>query len=202
MKILIPDESGRGTSEHVDDAQAERPAPLDAETEVLPPAEVQDLRGRPLPMPYMPLLGLAWFLGIQRDATRAQQHPQPKNLGTIRALCHDLRQPLATASNTPPPNGDLERLLTMWRDLAVRAAQAAAHGDEQEFTFTALQLEVEQAITDRHSELSGVMDEALVWESTLVHFGSGPARTCLSCRRARRRLPDNLPFPSPQAGVR
>lgn len=90
----------------------------------------------------------------------------------------------------------------MWRELAVRAAQAAAHGDEQESALTALQLQVEQAITDRHPQLSGVMDEALVWEGALVHFGSGPPATCLSCRRARVGLPDNLPLPSTRAGVR
>ena len=111
--------------------------------------------------------------------------------------------PLSAASNTPPPNGDLDRLLTLWRDLAVRAAQAAAHGDDdQEFRLTDLHLQIEQAITDRHPELSGVMDELLVWEGALAHSGSGPAKTCLSCRRARVGLPDNLPLPSPRAGVR
>jgi hypothetical protein len=76
----------------------------------------------------------------------------------------------------------------MWRDLALRAAQAAAHDDDEELTLTALQLQVEQAITDRHPGHSGVMDEMLVWESTLAHFASGPAETCLDCRRPRRGL--------------
>jgi hypothetical protein len=90
----------------------------------------------------------------------------------------------------------------MWRTLAVRVAQAAAHDDDQELAFTSLQLQVEQAITDRHPELSGVMDELLAWESTLAHPGSGPVATCLDCRRARVGFPDILAFPSPRAGLR
>ena len=109
---------------------------------------------------------------------------------------------LSAASTTPPPDSDLTRLLTMWRTLAVRVAQAAAHDDDQELAFTSLQLQVEQAITDRHPELSGVMDELLAWESTLAHPGSGPVATCLDCRRARVGFPDILAFPSPRAGLR
>ena len=111
--------------------------------------------------------------------------------------------PLSVASNTPPPNGDPYRLLTLWIDLALRAAQAAAHGaDDEELSLTGLQLQVEEAITERHPELSGVMDEMLVLESALAHNGTGPAATCLSCRGARVGLPDNLPLPSLRAGVR
>jgi len=109
---------------------------------------------------------------------------------------------LSVASTTPPPNGDLTRLLTLWRDLAVRAAQAAAHDDDQEQMLTGLQLQVEQAITDRHPEFAKVLDELLVWETTLAHTGSGPLGTCLDCHRARVGFPDNLPMPSPRAGVR
>ena len=109
---------------------------------------------------------------------------------------------LSAASTTPPPNSDLTRLLTLWRDLARRAARAAAHDDDQEPTLTALLLQVEQAITDRHPELSGVMDELLVWESTLAHEGTGPVATCLDCRRAQVGFPASLPFPSPREGLR
>jgi len=109
---------------------------------------------------------------------------------------------LSVASTTPPPNGDLTRLLALWRDLAVRAAQATAHDNDQELMLTGLQLQVEQAITDRHPELSGVMDELLAWESTLAHPGSGPVATCLDCRRARVGFPDYLPSLSPRPGVR
>jgi hypothetical protein len=89
----------------------------------------------------------------------------------------------------------------MWRTLAVRAA-AHDDDDDQELAFTSLQLQVEQAIADRHPELSGVMDELLAWETALAHSGSGPVETCLDCRRARVGFPDILPFPSPRAGLR
>ncbi len=113
-------------------------------------------------------------------------------------------QPLpafSAASTTPPPNSDLTRLLTLWRDLALRAAQAAAHDDDDQ-ELTGLQIQVEQAITDRHAGLSAVMDELLAWESTLAHTGSGPVATCLDCRRAHVSFPASLAFPSPRAGLR
>ena len=47
MRVRARTESKHGTSEDVDDAPAGRPS-----------AEVQDLRGRPLPVLYMPLLGI------------------------------------------------------------------------------------------------------------------------------------------------
>jgi len=58
MKICIPTAKKNGRSGEIDGAPARRPAPLGADAEVFPPAEVRDLRGRPLPMVYMPLLGL------------------------------------------------------------------------------------------------------------------------------------------------
>src|SRR5450759_159383 len=58
MKVRVPDESKQGSSEDLDDATTWRPAPLGTGTEVLPPAENQDLRGRPLPLVYMPLLAI------------------------------------------------------------------------------------------------------------------------------------------------
>jgi hypothetical protein len=58
MKIRIPTAKKNGRSGEIDGAPARRPAPLGADAEVFPPAEVRDLRGRPLPMVYMPLLGL------------------------------------------------------------------------------------------------------------------------------------------------
>ncbi len=106
------------------------------------------------------------------------------------------------ASTTQKSHGDIKRLLALWCDLALRAAQAAAHDDTQELTLTEAQMRVEQAITDRHPELWGVMNELLVWESTLAHVGDGPLATCLHCRRARHGFPDNLPFSSLRAGVR
>jgi len=58
MKIRIPTAKKNDRSGEIDGAPARRPAPLGADAEVFPPAEVRDLRGRPLPMVYMPLLGL------------------------------------------------------------------------------------------------------------------------------------------------
>ena len=58
MKIRIPTAKKNGRSGEIDGAPARRPAPLGADAEVFPPTEVRDLRGRPLPMVYMPLLGL------------------------------------------------------------------------------------------------------------------------------------------------
>jgi len=110
--------------------------------------------------------------------------------------------PLSAASNTPPPNGDLDRLMTLWRDLALRAAQAAAHDGDQEVTLTGLQLQVEQAITDRHPEMWGVIDQLLVWESTLAHHASGPSETCLDCRRPRRGLSLTPSLPAAKGGTR
>ena len=57
MKVRVPTARKNGWSGEIDDAPARRPAPPGADTEVVPPAEVQDLRGRPLPVVYMPLLG-------------------------------------------------------------------------------------------------------------------------------------------------
>lgn len=114
-------------------------------------------------------------------------------------------QPLpasSVASTTPAPSHDLERLLTLWRDLALRAAHAAARNDAQEQTLTGLQLQVEEAIADRHPELSGAMDELLVWETTLAHSNSGPAATCLHCRRARCGFPGTVPLPTSRSGAR
>src|ERR1035437_2708095 len=57
MKVRIPTARKNGRSGEIEGAPARRPAPLGADAEVFPPAEVRDLRGRPLPVVYMPLLG-------------------------------------------------------------------------------------------------------------------------------------------------
>ena len=57
MKVRIPTARKNGRSGEIHGASARRPLPLGADAEVFPPAEVRDLRGRPLPMVYMPLLG-------------------------------------------------------------------------------------------------------------------------------------------------
>jgi len=108
---------------------------------------------------------------------------------------------LPAASTTPSRTGDLTRLLTTWRDLTARAAQAAAHNTDQELMLIGLQHRVEQAITERHPGVAGVMDDLLTWELTLAHTGTGPIATCLDCRRARVGFPDSRPFPSPRQGA-
>jgi membrane protease YdiL (CAAX protease family) len=57
MKVRIPTARKNGRSGEIHGASARRPLPLGADAEVFPPAEVRDLRGRPLPVVYMPLLG-------------------------------------------------------------------------------------------------------------------------------------------------
>jgi hypothetical protein len=57
MKVRVPTGRKNGRSVEIDDATARRPVALVADAEVFPAAEVRDLRGRPLPVIYMPLLG-------------------------------------------------------------------------------------------------------------------------------------------------
>ena len=58
MKVRVPTERKHGMSKDIDDAPARRPAPPGPDIEVLPPAAVQDLPGRPLPVVYMPMLAI------------------------------------------------------------------------------------------------------------------------------------------------
>jgi hypothetical protein len=57
MKVRVPTERKNRKSVEIDDAAARHPVAFDADAEVCPAAEVRDLRGRPLPAVYMPLLG-------------------------------------------------------------------------------------------------------------------------------------------------
>ena len=56
MTVRVPTARENGRSGEIDDAPTLRPAPPGADTEVVPAAQV--LRSRPLPVLYMPLLGL------------------------------------------------------------------------------------------------------------------------------------------------
>ena len=58
MKVRVPTARKNGRSREIDDVPSRRPAPPGADTEAVPLTEVRDLRGRPLPVVYMPLLGL------------------------------------------------------------------------------------------------------------------------------------------------
>ena len=58
MKVRVLTARKNGRSGEIDDVPTRRPAPPGADTEAVPLTGVQDLRGRPLPVVYMPLLGL------------------------------------------------------------------------------------------------------------------------------------------------
>jgi len=75
MKIRIPTARKNGRSGEIDGAPARRPAPLGADAEVFPPAEVRDLRGRPLPVVYMPLLGFLVMIAAVYGARRQRCLP-------------------------------------------------------------------------------------------------------------------------------
>jgi hypothetical protein len=57
MQVRVPTARKNGRSGEIADAPAGRPRAFRADSEVLPPAEVQDLPAHPLPVVYMPLLG-------------------------------------------------------------------------------------------------------------------------------------------------
>ena len=115
-----------------------------------------------------------------------------------------LNQPLpafAQAANpTPPRDPEASRLLRLWVDLTQRAASAAAHRSGDEESLRNLQLQVEDAITDRLPDSDSLLAELWVWESTLIHVAETPPETCLHCRRARLGLPD-LPLPGALGGA-
>ena len=108
-------------------------------------------------------------------------------------------QPLPTypsaATGRPPRIPEATRLLGLWAELARLAASAAAHGHGDEPALRRLQVQVEEAITDRFPDQEARMDELLVWESGLFHVAETPPETCLICRKARLELPLDLPLP-------
>jgi hypothetical protein len=104
------------------------------------------------------------------------------------------------ASPAPPRDRETSRLLRLWVDLTQRAASAAAHRSGDEESLRNLQLQVEDAITDRLPDSEALMAELWVWESTLIHVAETPPETCLNCRRARLDLPD-LPLPAAPGGA-
>ena len=58
MKVRVPTESKHGTPEDIGERPGRHPASLGADNiDVPPPTEVQELRGRPLPVIYLPVLG-------------------------------------------------------------------------------------------------------------------------------------------------
>lgn len=110
---------------------------------------------------------------------------------------------LVAASSVPPSRREEARLLRLWIRLAHRAASAAAHGSREEQTLRTSQLQVEEALLNRFPDCRPLLDELIVWESTLIHVAEGtPAGSCLLCRRAHLGLPAGLPLPVAMGGGR
>lgn len=116
-------------------------------------------------------------------------------------------QPLPVPARTASPARsfprDALRLLKVWIDLTERIASANAHRTTDEGPLREMQLQVEDAISDRHPECDELMIELLTWESTLIHVAAWetPPENCLACRKMRVGLPLALPLP-PQGGAR
>ena len=111
-------------------------------------------------------------------------------------LNQPLPVPARAANPTPPRDPEASRLLRLWVDLTRRAASAAAHRSGDEESLRRLQLQVEDAITDRLPDHDVLMAELWVWESTLIHEAQTPPEACLICRKARLELPADLPLPA------
>lgn len=112
-----------------------------------------------------------------------------------------LRAVRVAASPTPPSRREESRLLRLWIQLTYRAASAAAHGSREETALRTSQLQVEETLLERFPSCRPLLDELIVWESRLLHDGSGvPVSACLLCRRASLELPDGVPLPAPMSG--
>lgn len=110
--------------------------------------------------------------------------------------------PAQAANPNPPYDEEAARLLRLWVELTWRAASAAAHGSRDEKSLRTLQLQVEDAITDRLSDHESLMAELWVWEAGLLHVEQAPPETCLLCRKARLGLPSDVPLPAELGGAR
>lgn len=97
-----------------------------------------------------------------------------------------------TAISAPSRDRETRRLLEVWVQLTHRTASAAAHHSPNESSLRDLQLQVEEMLSLRLEGSQSLLDELLVWESTLIHAAATPPGDCLICRKARRGLPDDL----------
>ena len=110
---------------------------------------------------------------------------------------------LALAANPAPPGDrETERLLDLWVQLTHRTASAAAHHSPDEASLRDLQLQVEDALSDRLHDPYPVLDELWCWEAALLHTAETPPEDCLICRKARLGLPADLPLPAGLGGGR
>jgi hypothetical protein len=113
-------------------------------------------------------------------------------------------QPALALAATPAPPRDREtqRLLDLWVQLTYRTASAAAHHSPDETSLRDLQLQVEDALSDRLDDPYLVLDELWGWEAALLHTAETPPEDCLICRKARLGLPADLPLPAGLGGGR
>ena len=110
---------------------------------------------------------------------------------------------LALAANPAPPRDrETQRLLDLWVQLTYRTASAAAHHSADEASLRDLQLQVEDALSDRLADPYPVLDELWCWEAALLHTAEIPPEDCLICRKARLGLPADLPLPAGLGGAR
>jgi hypothetical protein len=107
-----------------------------------------------------------------------------------------------TANPAPPRDREAQRLLDLWVQLTYRTASAAAHHSPDEASLRDLQLQVEDALSDRLDNPYLVLDELWCWEATLLHTAETPPEACLICRKARLGLPVDLPLPAGLGGGR
>jgi hypothetical protein len=86
----------------------------------------------------------------------------------------------------------------IWVDLAERIVSANAHRTRDEEPLRRLQLQLEDAISERHPECDELMIELVAWELTLTHDPAPqtPPETCLTCRKLRAQIPLQLPLPA------
>lgn len=110
--------------------------------------------------------------------------------------------PAQAANPTPPYDEEAARLLRLWVELTWRVASAAAHSSSDEQSLRTLQLQVEDAITDRLPHHESLIAELWAWEASLLHVEQAPSDTCLLCRKARLGLPSDVPLPAELGGAR
>ena len=114
MKVRVPTARKNGRSGEIDDVPAGRPGPPGADVEVVPPTEVQNSPGRPLPVVYMPLLGFLVIVAatyglVVHDAYRLVS---PLTRATWRA------QDAVTLATVP---------VLLWATWRARAGSLGAH---------------------------------------------------------------------------
>ena len=114
MKARAPETRNSGTSGEADDVRTGRPEPLRADGQAVPPSEAGDVRGRPLPLVYVPWLGflviVATVYGLVVDD--AYRLVSPLTRQTWRA------QDAVTLATVP---------VLLWATWRARAGSLSAH---------------------------------------------------------------------------